>query len=227
MLSKKIRYLQIALNSTLSDASYIISNLPVSDRIILEAGTPLIKEYGGDAIRHIKSEWDKKTFFNRPTQPVSSYIVADMKCMDRGEREVAIAANAGASAVIALGAAPIETLNIFIENCEKWDVDSMIDMMNIEEPYKILRKLKKYPKVVILHRGVDEESVSNKMLPIHMINKVKGSYDIMISIAGGDKPREIQSAVFNGADIVVLWKDFYTKSTNTLEIVEEFLKNIK
>ena len=45
-LDPKKRYLQVALNSTLDEAYRIIHQLPVSDRIIIEAGTPLIKRYG-------------------------------------------------------------------------------------------------------------------------------------------------------------------------------------
>ena len=43
-LNPKKHYLQVALNSTLEDAREIISQLPISDRIILEAGTPFIKK---------------------------------------------------------------------------------------------------------------------------------------------------------------------------------------
>ena len=42
-LNGKKRYLQIALNGDLADAQKIIARLPASDRIIIEAGTPLIK----------------------------------------------------------------------------------------------------------------------------------------------------------------------------------------
>jgi len=45
-LDSRKRYLQIALNSTLEEAYIIISLIPVSDRILIEAGTPLIKRYG-------------------------------------------------------------------------------------------------------------------------------------------------------------------------------------
>lgn len=47
-------------------------------------------------------------------------------------------------------------------------MDSMIDMMNVDYPNNILRKLKKPPDVVILHRGVDEEKF-NKDKPIPYI----------------------------------------------------------
>ena len=38
-LSSKKRYLQVALNSTLEEARKIISQLPISERILVEAGT--------------------------------------------------------------------------------------------------------------------------------------------------------------------------------------------
>ena len=55
-LNRKKRYLQVALNGTLEDARAIIEALPISDRIIVEAGTPLIKRYGESGIRQI-TDW--------------------------------------------------------------------------------------------------------------------------------------------------------------------------
>lgn len=225
MLSGKTHYLQIALNSTPSDARRVISSLPVSERIILEAGTPLIKQYGERGIRQIQGWWQQKITFSG--QNYFPYVVADLKCMDRGEREVLIALEGGASAAVVLGQAPVETLNAFIKTCEDKRIDTMIDMMNVEKPYQVLRKLKKLPRVVILHRGVDEEKFSDKPLPIHMINKIKGAFDVLVSIAGGDTLREVQSSVFNGANIVVLWKNFYQVTYDTASIAQEFLKTIK
>ncbi len=216
ILDKKKKYLQIALNSSLIEASQIISKLPPSDRIILEAGTPLIKQYGIEAIRFIKDL--------RP----ASYIVADLKTMDRGETEANLAKMGGASGAIALGSAPIETINTFIESCKINGIDSMIDMMNIDQPVKVLRQLKKLPDVVVLHRGVDEENFNrDKPIPFIQINKVRASYDVMISIAGGDTIREVQRAIFNDANIVIVWKEFYQASSHTGQIADDFLREIK
>ncbi|MCK5590662.1 MAG: orotidine 5'-phosphate decarboxylase [Candidatus Pacebacteria bacterium] len=270
-LNPKKRYLQIALNGSLSDAKQIIQSLPISDRIIVEAGTPFIKQYGQSGIRKIKQwhsmhimgqpldleqtqqqnigfigalqfahkqyinykELDKRTP-NQNTPLVSGYhepyVVADLKMMDRGSTEVEIASQAGASAATALGHAPIESLNAFVEECEQLNLDSMIDMMNVPFPISTLRELKKPPNVVILHRGVDEENFNKeKMLPLHEIRRVKGAYDMMIAVAGGDTMREIQSAMFNDADIVVVWKNFYRSGggDDTGKLATEFLSHIK
>lgn len=262
MLNPKRHYLQVALNNTLEDARRVIQTLPYSDRIIIEAGTPLIKRYGMEAISTLRRYWQQRSdpfslagnnemiqskpdlnlvikalsgsqmakneLLKAKSLYTGAYVVADLKCMDRGETEAKLAADAGASAAVVLGSAPIETINNFISACKKLGIDSMLDMMGIDQPIKIMRRLKNQPQVVILHRGVDEASDNKtKTLPINQISKIKGSYNVMISIAGGDTPREVQSAVFNGADIAVVWKDFYEQTDNTKILVENFLKTIK
>lgn len=257
MLSKKKKYLQIALNSTLDQAQRIISQLPVTDRILIEAGTPLLKTYGKEGISKIKTWWydrvwgfslpqvapvSEVSFFDlakavkmfitlQPKEPrfklIDPYIVADYKAMDRGATEVSIAARAGASAITVLGQAPVETIDILIQACQEVKIDSIIDMMNVPKPYQVLRKLKKLPQVVMLHRGVDETDKGGRPFPIHQINKVKGAFDVLIAIGGGDTIREVQSAIFNGANIVMVWKEFYQFQDTTAQIAEEFLKQIK
>ncbi|MDO8601363.1 MAG: orotidine 5'-phosphate decarboxylase / HUMPS family protein [bacterium] len=224
MLNKKSHYLQVALNSTLDDAQNIIADLPLDKRIILEAGTPLIKSYGQNGIRFIADLWGARTF----PAGIFPYVVADMKCQDRGATEVNIAKRAGASAITVNGNAPVETINSLILECEKANMDSMIDMMNVEQPIKTLRLLKKLPDVVILHRGVDEETFNkDKPIPYQQINKIRASYDVLIAMAGGDTIREVQRAIFNDANIVLVWKEFYESSEKTGELAREFLKEIK
>ena len=263
ILDPKKSYLQVALNSTLDEAQRIIAALPRSERIIVEAGTPLIKQYGEFGIAQITrwyadhlagndAEMAPPISVNSPfTQFVATlataatqsklkttaaesvgvvrpYVVADLKTMDRAETEVKMAARAGARAAIALGLAPIETLNTFIEACEANGMDAMIDMMNVEYPLAVLQKLKKIPPVIIIHRGVDEERLNKeKMIPLHEIRRIKGMYDVMISIAGGDSIREVQRAAFNDADIVVIWKSVFERSEDTAALVGEFLAEVK
>ena len=160
--------------------------------------------------------------------PFSPYIVADLKCMDRGQREVETARQGGANAAVVLGQAPIETIDAFIEDCDKLGLDSMVDMMNVEYPLNVLRQLKKLPQVVILHRGVDEESFNPESeIPYHEIHRIKENYDIMVAVAGGDTFQEVQRAIFNDADIVVVWKSFYQNTGETAKLAEEFLKEIR
>ena len=215
-LNNKKKYLQIALNGSLEEAENIVRILPISNKILLEVGTPLIKHSGHTAILSIATLCPK------------AYIVADTKTADMADRDVAMVAEAGANAATCLGVAPIETIDLFISECEKQGIDSMIDMMNVRQPLLVLKKIKKLPKVVILHRGVDEtEQSKDRAIPYYQINQIKGSYNIMLSVAGGDSSRDVQSAVFNGADIVVVWKDFIKADQSMIGMVQSFLKDIR
>lgn len=217
-LSRKKKFLHIALNSTLEESERIAQNINIKERVLVEVGTPLIKVYGIKAITTIKN-----------ALPRGSYIIADSKCSDMAEKEVQLMSHAGANAVTCLGISSIETLDIFIAKCEEHNIDSMIDMMGIESPLEKLKELKKLPKVVILHRGVDETNISKfKLLPYYQIKQIKGAYnDVLIAVAGGDTLKEIESSIFNGADIITVWKDFYSFKKDENNIVDQFLKQIK
>lgn len=185
------RYLQIAFNSDLFQAYSVLSRIPRSDRIFIEAGTPFIKKEGMAGVRRLSSLW-------------RGIVVADLKISDGALGEVRMARSAGAKAATALGSAPDETLNLFVEECAKLRMISMIDMLGIDEPLNRLRKLKKRPDVVVLHRGRDEEGIQGKGIPYRQVNKIRSKFDSLISAAGGVDFKEARSAIFNGADIVVV-----------------------
>ena len=221
MLERRKRYLQLAINTSAEDARLVIPRIPHEDRILVEAGTPFIKRYGAGGIAAIKSLW-------------RGYVVADIKTMDGAREEVEMCASAGANAVVALGAAPRETLDIFIKTCESLGVDSMIDMMYVENTLAVLRPLKKPPRVVVVHRGRDEEGTKGKMIQYKQINKIKSKYDVFISAAGGVDLEESQDAAFNGAEIVVvnivrpgqLWKGL-GMNEDIPKLARQFLRNIE
>ena len=191
MLDHKKRYLQIAFNDDLDSVRRILPRIPVNDRVMIEAGTPFIKREGFDGIREIAYFW-------------KGMVVADLKTMDGAEEEVELAKEAGATAATVLGSAPVETINLFIQKCNEFGMDSMIDMLGVEEPLKVLWKLKQPPTVVVLHKGRDEETTRGKVIKYKHINKIRSKYDVLISAAGGVDLKEARSAIFNGANIVVV-----------------------
>jgi bifunctional enzyme Fae/Hps len=219
-LDYRKKYLQIAFNRSLNEAMSMVGQLDGNPGIIIEVGTPFVKRYGSLGISKLASLWKSKV-------GMEAYIVADLKCMDRGFTEVRMASDAGASAATVLGLAPIETINAFIATCKDLGLDSMVDMMNVQFPFEVLQKLKQLPDVVVLHRGVDESSNQAKIVPYHDINRIKGAYNIFISIAGGETLREVQRAFFNGADISVVWKEFFESPEQSGELAQKFLTSIK
>jgi len=190
-LDNKNRYLQIAFNYNAAMVRRILPHIPTAPNIFIEAGTPYIKREGMAGVRLIRRLW-------------MGVVVADMKIADGAMDEVRMTKLAGANAITCLGSAPTETLDLFIETCEKFDMLSMVDLIGVGDPLKILRPLKKAPKVVVLHRGRDEElSSRNKMIGYRHINRIHSKFDSLISVAGGVDIKESRSAIFNGANIVV------------------------
>ena len=190
MLDNKTRYLQIAFNFDANLVRSLLPRIPNSTRIMIEAGTPYIKREGMNAIRYIRRFW-------------SGLIVADMKIADGALDEVQMARFAGANAVTVLGNAPRETINITIEACSEYGMASMIDMIGVDDPLTVIRKLRKPPDVVVLHLGRDEESTRGKLIQYRHVNRIRSKFPVLISAAGGVGVKQARSAIFNGANIVV------------------------
>lgn len=190
-LIQKNRYLQLAFNGSIGEVARLLPRIPRDERIIIEAGTPLIKREGQKAISMVRSLWDY-------------YVVADIKTMDGAVEEVAEAAEGGANGATVCGSAPTETIDRFIASCTSSRMDAFIDMIGVDDPLMVLRRLKKPPKVVVLHRGRDEETVRDKVIKYAHIKRVRSKYDVLVSAAGGIDLRQAQSASFNGANIVTV-----------------------
>lgn len=89
-------YLQVAFdNPNLEFVLSAISQIPNSDHVIIEAGTPLIKRYGVDVISKI-----------RQVRP-DAFIVADLKTLDTGNLEARMVADAAGDAIVVSALAPI------------------------------------------------------------------------------------------------------------------------
>jgi len=199
----------------------ILPRIPFNERILIEAGTPFIKEEGLAGVSTIARIW-------------RGGIVADLKTLDGAVREVSFVAAAGATAATVLGSAPAETLNLFIDVCSKSKIDSMIDMLGVKEPLKVLMKLRIPPTVVVLHKGRDEEGTRGKVIEYKHINKIRSKYDVLISAAGGIDLSQARSAIFNGADIVIAnivspgdpWVGISSES-DVEQIAKQFLDTIE
>jgi bifunctional enzyme Fae/Hps len=221
MFDDKVRYLQIAFNYDKNTAARILPSIAKSDRILIEAGTPFIKREGVSGIRTIRSLW-------------RGHLVADLKTTDGALSEVDMVRSAGATAATVMGSSPVETLNFFVAHCAELKMASMIDMLGVADPLRVLMKLKRPPDVVVLHRGRDEEGTRGKMIQYRHVNRVRSKFGTLISAAGGVDLKEARSAIFNGANIVVVnlvrpgdpWGGISTDA-NVAQIARQFLDTIE
>ncbi|UCH32853.1 MAG: bifunctional 5,6,7,8-tetrahydromethanopterin hydro-lyase/3-hexulose-6-phosphate synthase [Candidatus Bathyarchaeota archaeon] len=206
-------YLQIALDiPSLERTKSIIKNLPDSDRIILEVGTPLLKKYGVRVVQELR-EIAKDIF-----------IIADLKTLDVGKVEVDLAFEETADAVVAAGVAAKETLNKFIYEAKKLGIYAVVDMMNVEDPVSKLTTLKELPNIVVLHRGIDTETGRTHGLErIQELKQAFAGQKFLVAVAGGIVPEVAVEALEKGADILVVGR-YVTQSKDVKRSVREFLE---
>ncbi len=206
-------YLQIALdNPSFEQVRTVIQDLPDSDRIILEVGTPLLKKYGVKVVGDLR-ETARDTF-----------IIADLKTLDVGKVEVDLAFEETADAVVASGLAAKETLDQFIYEARKLGIYAIVDMMNVDNPIKKLKALNEIPDVVILHRGIDMET--GRTLGLEKINEIKSAFAdkrFLVAVAGGIVPETAGDALQKGADILIVGR-YITQSKDVKRSAREFLE---
>ena len=209
-------YLQIALDiPKLERVKKIIKELPESDRIILEVGTPLLKKYGVNVIRELR-EVAKDMF-----------IVADLKTLDVGKVEVDLAFEETADAVVVAGLATSETIDKFIKEAKRLGVYAIMDLMNVGNPVNKLKSLEKLPDVAILHRAIDAEKTGKTRWEIiKEMRKVFQSQKFLIAVAGGITPETAPEALRNGADIIIVGR-YITQSKDVERATREFLKSTR
>jgi 3-hexulose-6-phosphate synthase and related proteins len=181
-------YLQVALDLDNEAAmERIINDLPDNDRILLEAGTPLVKKFGVGIIGKIRAL--------RP----DAFIIADLKTLDVGRVEVKMAADETADAVAISGLGTVESIAKAIHETQKQGIYSILDMMNVAEFEKKLAKLPDdlKPDIVLLHRNVDMETYraehgedTSDMTEWGNIKDIKAILgdNGLIAVAGGIKP---------------------------------------
>jgi len=206
-------YLQISLDApSLEGAKKVISQLPGSDRLIIEVGTPLIKRYGTRVISDLRQV------------AKDAFMVADLKTLDVGKVEADIAYEDTADAVVAAGLAPPETLNAFVHEAKRLGIYAVIDMLNVEDVLGKLKSLKDFPDIVILHRGIDQESGRTCGLErIQMIRKAFPGKKFLIAVAGGIVPETAKEALAQGADILIVGR-YVTQSKDIERAARDFLE---
>ncbi len=185
-------YLQVALDLVeMKKVEQVLCDLPENDHLLIEAGTPLIKKFGLGIIPEI-----------RKIRP-NAFIIADMKVLDTGNLEARMAADSSADAVVISGLAPVPTLEKAISEARKTGIYSIVDMLNVADPVKVIKSLKVKPDVVELHRAIDAEDTAHAWGDIPALKKAAGG-KLLVATAGGIRVDVVKDAVRAGADIIVV-----------------------
>lgn len=209
-------YLQVAMDLVdMQSVERVLTGVPKNDHVIIEAGTPLIKQFGLNVIGEI-----------RKIRP-DAFIIADLKTLDTGNLEARMAANASADAVVVSGLAPVSTIDKFVREARKTGIYSVIDMLNVEKPAELIRELAKVgavPDIVEMHRAIDAEGSEYNWGEIPAIKKAGGS-KLLVATAGGIRQHVVKEALKQGADILVVGRAI-TASKNIKNAAEGFLEEL-
>src|SRR5919198_6463346 len=110
--------LQVALDEmNLHRALQIATEAVAGGADWIEAGTPLIKSEGMNAVRELRKAFPHNE------------IVADMKTMDTGAYETEMACKAGASVVMVLAAADDGTIQEAVRAARKYGAKLSVDLL--------------------------------------------------------------------------------------------------
>jgi len=157
----------------------------------IEAGTPLIKSEGMQAIRTLRGQFP------------DAVIVADMKIADTGTLEVEMAAKAGANIVCILADADDTVIAEAVRASRLYGTRLMADLINVRDPVGRARELESLGvDILVAHVGIDQQMIGKDSLDL-----LGGLYDethIPVAVAGGIDATTAGEAVKIGADIVIV-----------------------
>lgn len=209
-------YLQVAIDVIeLEKAFKIASEVSGDPKIILEAGTPLIKSHGLTPVKI----W---SIIYR-----NNHVLADMKTMDTGYLEAELAYKNGADIVTVLGAADNETIKGAVKAARDYNKLVQVDLINIKDLTRRALELHDLGVDIIgLHAGIDQQKrglSAEKMK--NMVDEIRRSIgnNIYISIAGGIKEENVGELLKAGADIIVIGS-YITRSHDPKSVVKRILK---
>ena len=209
-------YLQVALDLVdLAEVKRVLCEIPDSDHILIEVGTPLVKMLGTSVVHEIRAA--------RP----GSFVILDLKTLDTGNLEVRLAADATADAVVISGLAPKKTIELAINEARKTSIYSIIDMLNVQNPLGVLQGLDVLPDVVELHRAIDMEASAHVWDQIPAIKALATEgRKLLVAVAGGIRVDTEADALKAGADILVVGRAI-TRSKDIKDMAERFVAGLK
>lgn len=179
----------------------------------IEAGTPLIKSSGLDAVRELRKRFPRAT------------LVADMKIMDVGRIEVESAAKAGADVVVVLGLASDSTIRECIEAGKHYGAKIMVDLLEVDALWERAKEVERMGADYIgVHASIDEQMEGKASF--QGVRAIAGKIGIPIAVAGGVNSENAHEAVEAGANIIIVGGAI-TKNVDAKKATAEIKKAIE
>ena len=173
------RALAVAKAAALGGADYI------------EAGTPLIKSEGLDAVRRLREMFPGKI------------IIADLKTMDAGRIETEAAAKAGASVVTVMAGASPSTIRECVEAGRHYGCQVAVDLLGIADPVAFARQAAGLGVAWLdVHCPIDAQMEGKD--PLALLREIRAVTSLTLAVAGGLNSESVAPAAAAGADVVIV-----------------------
>jgi len=157
----------------------------------VEAGTPLIKSEGLEAVRSLKKAFPDHT------------VVADLNAMDVGGLETEMAAKAGADVITVLGVSDNGTIEEAVRAGRNFGARIMVDMIGVDDKVERAKEVEKLgADYICIHVGIDQQMKGKD--PFEELKRISGEVSIPVAVAGGINSESAPRAVENGASIVIV-----------------------
>jgi len=211
---RKGAIVQVALDFTSIDRALPIASEAVKGGVDwIEAGTPLIKAEGVEAIRKLRKAFPGST------------IVADMKTMDTGALEVEMALKAGANIVTILASADDSTVEEGVRAAKKYNGSIMVDLIGVQDIVGRARRMKEIGvDYVCLHIGIDQQM--RGVSPLEHLSELAQGVDIDIAVAGGITASTAATVIDKGAKVVIVGGAI-TKAKEVEKAAKEIVDAVK
>jgi len=184
--------LQVALDFVeLPRALKVAAAAVVGGADYLEAGTPLIKSEGLDAVRKLRETFPDKT------------IVADLKTMDAGRIEAEAAAKAGANVMTVCAAASESTIRECVEAGRHYGLDVAVDLMGLADPATFAKTAGEMGAAWLdVHCPIDAQMHGAD--PLALLKEIRSLTDLTLAVAGGINSESAAPAAAAGADVIIV-----------------------
>ena len=157
----------------------------------VEAGTPLVKSEGVEAVRALKRKFPALT------------VVADLKIMDTGAFEVEIAAKAGADVITVMAVADDGTMKEAVKAARRYGAKIMADLMSVEDLVKRTKEIQEMGvDYLCIHVSIDEQMIAHT--PLQKLREVCKVAEIPVAVAGGLNSETVADAIEAGASIIIV-----------------------
>ena len=185
----------------------------------LEAGTPLLLAEGLHGVRALREAF--------PHHP----IVADLKTMDGGYLEAEMMARAGATHVVVMARAHVETIKVVVEAGRDFGIKVMGDNLACEDKVAASRMMEDLGvDYIVHHTGFDERNgiartSGRRVSPLDDLGAVVKAVSIPVQAVGGLTIEEAIAMPKHGAPLVVLGAPL-TIDANSFNVASGDLKGL-